>query len=141
MPINLTGPMQVIDTALDDGVPCLLGTADAHGQAQISPKGSMMVFDATRLAFWERAGRSALANLRVNPKVVVYYRNPNAPGGSAVWRFYGTASVVADGALRDAVWARTIPLEQGKDPERKGAAVIIDVTLVNDLSGKVIQQA
>ncbi len=141
MPINLTGPMQVIDTAMADAVPCLLGTADAHGQAQISPKGSMMVFDATRLAFWERAGRSALANLRVNSRVVVYYRNPDAPGGSVVWRFYGTASVVADGALRDTVWARTIPLEQGKDPERKGAAVIIDVTLVNDLSGKVIQQA
>ena len=92
MPINLTGPMQVIDTAMADAVPCLLGTADAHGQAQISPKGSMMVFDATRLAFWERAGRSALANLRVNSRVVVYYRNPDAPGGSVVWRFYGTAS-------------------------------------------------
>lgn len=141
MAIDLTGPMQVIDTALDDGVPCLLGTADRMGQAQISPKGSMMVFDATRLAFWERAGRTALANLRANPKVVVYYRNPDAPGGSVVYRFYGKASIVEDGALRDAVWTRTIPLEQSKDPERKGVAVVIDVTLVNDLSGKAIQKA
>lgn len=141
MAIDLTGPMQVIDSALDDGVPCLLGTADRNGQPQVSPKGSMMVFDATRLAFWERAGRTALANLQANPKIVVYYRNPNSPGGSVVYRFYGSARLVEDGALRDAVWARTIPLEQGKDPDRKGAAIVIDVTLVNDLSGKVIQEA
>lgn len=138
MAINLTGDLQAIDTALDDHVPCLLGTADRLGQAQISPKGSMMVFDATRLAFWERAGRSALANLRANPKVVVYYRNP---ARKMAVRFYGTASIVANGALRDAVWARTIPLEQEKDPGRKGVAVVIDVALVNDLSGKVLQQA
>lgn len=141
MAIDLTGPMQVIDRALADGVPCLLGTADRLGQPQISPKGSMMVFDATRLAFWERAGRSALANLHANPRVVVYYRNPNVPGGSVAWRFFGTATVVETGALRDAVWARTVPLEQGKDPERRGAAVLIQVERVGDLSGKVIQEA
>jgi hypothetical protein len=135
--IDLTD-MQVIETALDDGVPCLLGTADKLCQPQISPKGSIMVFDATRLAFWERAGRTAIANIGANGRVVVYYRNPAI---KTVWRFYGTARVEAAGALRDAVWARTIPLEQEKDPDRKGVAVVIDVDLVNDLSGKVIQQA
>jgi general stress protein 26 len=135
--INLTGELQALDRALDDGVPCLLGTADKLGQAQISPKGSMMVFDATRLAYWERAGRSAIANIRANSRVVVYYRNPAL---KLAVRFFGTASVVEQGALREAVWTRTIPLEQGKDPERKGVAVVIDVTLVNDLSGKALQQ-
>ena len=138
MAINLTGDLQALDAALDDGVPCLLGTADRLGQAQISPKGSMMVFDATRLAFWERAGRSALANLRANPKVVVYYRNPAL---KIAVRFYGIASIVESGALREAVWARTIPLEQGKDPECKGAAVVIEVQSIGDLSGKILQQA
>jgi general stress protein 26 len=136
--INLIGEWQALDTALDDKVPCLLGTADRMGQAQISPKGSMMVFDASRLAYWERAGRSAVANIRANPKVVVYWRNPAL---KLALRFYGTAGIVQSGALRDAVWARTIPFEQEKDPERKGVAVVIDVTLVNDLSGKVLQQA
>ncbi len=141
MAIDLTGPLQAIDGALADGVPCLLGTADRMGQPQISPKGSMMVFDARRLAYWERAGRSALANLKANPKVVVYYRNPKAPGGSVAWRFYGRAVMAETAELRDAVWARTVPLERDKDPERKGAAVLIEVESVGDLSGKVLQQA
>lgn len=138
MPINLIGPWQALDTALADRVPCLLGTADTLGQAQISPKGSMMVFDATRLAYWERAGRSAIANIRANPKVVVFYRNPAL---KIAVRFYGTARAVTDGALFEAVWTRTIPEETEKDPERKGVAVVIDVTKVNDLSGKVLQEA
>lgn len=138
MAINLVGDLQALDSALAEKVPCLLGTADKLGQAQISPKGSMMVFDATRLAYWERAGRSAIANIRANTKVVVYYRCPER---KIAVRFYGKACIAADGALRDAVWARTVPLEQEKDPERKGVAVVIDVTAVNDLSGKVLQQA
>jgi general stress protein 26 len=138
MAINLIGEWQALDSALADRVPCLLGTADKLGQAQISPKGSMMVFDATRLAYWERAGRTAIANIKANPKVVVFYRNPAL---KLALRFYGTATAIPEGALLEAVWSRTIPAEREKDPERKGMAVVIDVHMVNDLSGKVLQQA
>ena len=138
MAVNLIGEWQALDCALADRVPCLLGTADKLGQAQISPKGSMMVFDATRLAYWERARRSAIANIKANPKVVVFYRNPAL---KLALRFYGIAMAVPDGVLLEAVWSRTIPAEQEKDPERKGMAVVIDVHLVNDLSGKILQQA
>jgi hypothetical protein len=143
MSINMTGDMQVIDRALADGCVCLLGTADANGNPQISPKGSMQVLDATHLAYWERSARSAAENVRANPRVVVYYRNTakNAqfPKG-AVWRFYGTAKLLTNGSERDKVWAGTIAAEQEKDPERKGAAVIIAVDRITDLSGKVIQE-
>ncbi len=143
MAIDMNGDMQLIDTARADGVVCLLGTADANGAPQISPKGSMLVFDAGRLAYWERSGRTALANLRANPRAVVYYRNPakseRFPNG-AVWRFYGEATVLTDGAERDEVYQRVIPPEQEKDPDRKGAAVIISVDRITDLGGNVIQE-
>ena len=143
MPINMTGDMQVIDSSLADGCVCLLGTADANGSPQISPKGSMLVLDATHLAYWERSARSAAENVKANPRVMVYYRNTakteRLPKG-AVWRFYGTAEVLTGGPERDKVWARVIPAEQEKDPERKGAAVVIKVHLITDLSGKAIQQ-
>jgi general stress protein 26 len=138
MAVNLIGEWQALDSALADRVPCLLGTADKLGQAQISPKGSMMVFDATRLAYWERARRTAIANIKMNPKVVVFYRNPAL---KLALRFYGIATAVPEGALLEAVWSRTIPAEREKDLERKGMAVLIDVHMVNDLSGKVLQQA
>jgi predicted pyridoxine 5'-phosphate oxidase superfamily flavin-nucleotide-binding protein len=143
MAIDMVGDMQVIDTAHVDRVVCLLGTADGAGQPNISPKGSMMVFDATRLAYWERAGRTALANLGANARVVVYYRNSaksdRFPNG-ATWRFYGTAEVLVDGSLRDEVWERVIPGEQEKDLERKGAAVVITVERINDLGGNILQE-
>jgi predicted pyridoxine 5'-phosphate oxidase superfamily flavin-nucleotide-binding protein len=143
MAIDMMGDMQVIDKAWEDRVVCLLGTADAAGNPQISPKGSMMVFDAGRIAYWERAGRTALANLNANRRVVVYYRNPakteQFPNG-AVWRFYGSAEVLTEGALRDEVYDRTIPQEREKDLEKKGAAVVITVDRINDLGGKIIQE-
>ena len=144
MAIDMFGDMQLIDTALADGVVCLLGTADANGAPQISPKGSMLVLDAGRLAYWERSARSALENLQANPQVVVYYRNPAAsperyPNG-AVWRFYGEATALMDGAERDEVYERVIPPEQEKDPDRKGAAVIIAVNRITDLGGNIIQE-
>lgn len=143
MAIDMMGDMQVIDRAGADRCVCLLGTADAAGSPQISPKGSMMVFDGARLAFWERSSRTALANLKGNSKVVVYYRNPakteQFPNG-AVWRFYGTAEILTDGAERDEVYDRTVPNEREKDPEKKGAAVMITVKRITDLGGKVIQE-
>lgn len=143
MAIDMTGDMQVIDRAQADGVVCLLGTATPEGAPQISPKGSMMVFDGGRLAYWERSGRTALRNLGSNPQVVVYYRNSaktkQFPNG-AVWRFYGRATVLTEGAERDRVYERTIPGEQEKDPDKKGAAVVITVDRITDLGGNVIQE-
>ena len=138
MSINMTGAMQILDSSLADKCVCLLGSADAQGNPQISPKGSMMVFDATHLAYWERAGRTANKNLRENPSVVVFYRN-TAKG--AVWRFYGTAKVY-DGAAaeRETVWSRTIEAERSKDPDKKGAGVIIEIQKITDLNGKIIQE-
>ena len=143
MAIDMTGAMTVIDSAQADGVVCMLGTASADGAPQISPKGSMMVFDGGRLAYWERSARTALENLRANPRVVVYYRNSakteRFPRG-AVWRCYGRATVLTEGEQRDQVFERIVPAERDKDPDRKGAAVLIMVERITDLGGNVIQE-
>ncbi len=143
MAIDMTGDMQLVDSARADGLVCLLGTANASGAPQISPKGSLLVLDCGRLAYWERSGRTALGNIHANPQVVVYYRNPakseRFPNG-AVWRFYGEATVLTDGAERDEVYERVIPPEQEKDLDRKGAAVIISVDRIADLGGNIIQE-
>jgi predicted pyridoxine 5'-phosphate oxidase superfamily flavin-nucleotide-binding protein len=127
----------LFDTALADGFACLVGTATKDGQPQISPKGSVMVFDDETLAYWERAKRSGLANLEENPKVVVYYSHPVK---RIRWRFYGEASIHDSGAIREEVMSRTVQAELDRDPERLGVAVLIRVDQVGELSGNILQQ-
>ena len=141
--IKLTPLMaDLLAAALADGVPCLVGTASKDGRPQISPKGSLAVFDERTLCYWERSHRSSQSRLAENPRVVVYYRNARRaseiPYRSAAMRFHGTARIVESGAERDRAWALTNAEEQGKDPERKGVAVLIDVDLVEELSGAPI---
>ena len=66
----------LLDKALADGTPCLIGTASKDGHPQISPKGSVAVFDDDTLCYWERSHRSSQKRLGENPNVMVYYRNP-----------------------------------------------------------------
>ena len=136
--IQLTDEMkELFDTALADGFACLVGTATKDGQPQISPKGSVMVFDDETLAYWERAKRSGLANLEENPKVVVYYSHPVK---RIRWRFYGEASIHEAGPTREEVMSRTVQAELDRDPERLGVAVLIRVDQVGELSGNILQQ-
>jgi hypothetical protein len=131
-------------TALEENVPCLVGTATKDGKPQISPKGSVAVLDDDTLSYWERAMRSAYAHLAQNPNVVIYYRNParaaEIPHGGAAWRFHGVARIVTEGPERERVWNNTVPFEQGRDPEKKGVGVIVRVDRVEELSGKIIMQ-
>ncbi|MGE0744264.1 MAG: pyridoxamine 5'-phosphate oxidase family protein [Rhodospirillales bacterium] len=128
-----------INNALADGAAALVGSVSADGTPQISPKGSVLVQSPTQLAYWERSLRSALANVRANPKVVIYFRNPERaaelPQGAAL-RFYGTARIVESGPEREAVMGKVVKRELDADPGRKGVAVIVDVNRITNLRGE-----
>ena len=63
--IKITPVMKdLLDKALADGTPCLIGTASKDGHPQISPKGSVAVFDDDTLCYWERSHRSSQARHR-----------------------------------------------------------------------------
>lgn len=128
---------QLIDHALDDRCPMSIGTVSAEGEPQISMKGSVLVFDRETLAYWERAWRSSAANVAANPKVVLFYRNPEQ---RINLRFHGTATVYRTGAIRDNVMARTVPGELERDPDRTGAAVLVRLYRITQLSGEVLQE-
>ncbi|HEU4342592.1 MAG TPA: pyridoxamine 5'-phosphate oxidase family protein [Candidatus Binatia bacterium] len=126
----------MIDNALANGCPCVLATVSADGEPDIGYKGSMMVFDNESLAYWERTRRQHLKNVKENPKVIVLFRD----GKTRVnFRFHGTATIHESGPLRDQVMKRTVKDELDKDPERKGAAVVIRVDRITNLGGQVLQ--
>lgn len=137
--IKLTDQMrEEIDPALAHGCPCLVATVSPDGVPNVGFKGSMMVFDDTSLAYWERVFQGTLANVAENPNVMILFRNPST---RAAWRFVGKATVHKEGPLREQVMARTVPAELERDPERKGYAVIVQVEKVLPLSGQTPMQS
>jgi general stress protein 26 len=127
---------ELVDNALANGCPCVLASVSGDGEPDIGYKGSMMVFDKESLAYWERTRRQHMKNVKENPKVVVLFRDAKTKAG---WRFHGTATMYEDGPIRDQVMARTVKDELDKDPERKGAAVVIRLDKITTMGGQVVQ--
>jgi uncharacterized protein len=126
---------ELIDNALANGSPCILATVSADGEPDIGYKGSMMVFDNESLAYWERTKRVHMKNVKENPRVIVLFRDAKT---KAAWRFHGTATMHESGPVRDQVMARTVKEELDKDPERKGAAVVIRLDKITNMGGQVL---
>ena len=129
----------LIDNAWVDGYPCLLATAGANGP-NISPKGSMLVFDDDHLAYWERSKRQALENLGHDRRVAVIYANFKAQRDgvleSGFLRFYGTAELYEQGPVREAIFQRLSKREQEHDGADKGIGVLIRIERAADVRGK-----
>jgi hypothetical protein len=128
-----------INTAFPDHV-CLVGTVLPGGFAQITPRGSALVYDDEHIALWERGKGSTSGHLHDGSKVTVYFRKPQLradgvlpKGGIA--RFYGTAALHKSGPAYEEVWRRLVQPEKDRDPDKKGFAVLIKVEQAEDLEG------
>jgi hypothetical protein len=134
-----------IDTAFPDNV-CLVGSVLPDGYAQITPRGSTMVYDDDHLALWERGKGSTTGNLQDGSKLTVYFRKPQLradgvlPGGG-IARFYGTAVIHKSGAAYEEVWRRLVQPEKDRDPDKKGFAVLIKIERAEDLNGAPLKLA
>ncbi len=132
-----------INTAFPANV-CLMGTVLPSGFAQVTLRGSVMVYDAEHLGIWERGRGSSNENLHDGSKVTIYFRNPKLresgalPAGG-VARFYGTARLYKSGPVYEETWRRLIQPEKDRDPEKKGFAVLIAVERAESLDGKPLQ--
>jgi hypothetical protein len=120
--LDLNQYAEAVNKAFYNQAVCVIATSN-NGEADLALKGSFMVWDADHLAYWERGLNETLAAIKINPRVAVLVR----PKGAPPLRFYGAASVVEDPAQREAVYNRVIPEEQGRDPDKKGVAVLINV--------------
>ncbi|MGH7154467.1 MAG: pyridoxamine 5'-phosphate oxidase family protein [Acetobacteraceae bacterium] len=125
---------------------CLIATILPSGFAQVTPRGSTMVYDDEHLAIWERGKGSTNANLADGSKVTVFFRKPQLradgtlpKGGIA--RFYGTARLHRSGPVYDEVWRRLVQPEKERDSEKNGFAVLIKVERAEELDGTALAPA
>jgi hypothetical protein len=132
-----------INTAFPANV-CLVATVLPNGFAQVSPRGSTMVYDDEHLALWERGRGSTNANLEDGTKITVFLRKTQLrdsgllPKGG-VARFYGTARLHKAGPVYEEIWRRLIQPEKDRDPDKKGFGVLITVERAEDLDGRPLQ--
>ena len=94
----------------------MLGTTRPDGP-NISPKGSMIVLDDDRLAFWERG-------------------EIGFPGG--IMQFYGTAEIIERGAERDRIRTLLQTREIDHDGAEEGYAVMITLDRAENIRGESI---
>jgi hypothetical protein len=129
--IDLTEFATIVDTArIDDEramTTGLVATAN-DGQPDLALKGSLMVWDRDHLAWWERGRRETYAGLVKNPKVAVFVRNVTRDRRGL--RFYGTARIVDDPALRERIWQRVLQVEKDTDNDKQGEAILVRVDRV-----------
>lgn len=132
---------KLINNAWEEGYPCLLATVGPAGP-NISPKGSMLVFDDNHLAYWERSKKVALENLAHDRRVVVMYANFKAQRDGALdsgfLRFWGTAELYESGPIHQAIFAKLTKREQEHVGADTGIGVLVKITKANDLRGKPI---
>lgn len=132
-----------INTAFPVNV-CLVGTVLPDGFAQITPRGSTMVFDDEHFGLWERGRGKTAANLKDGARITLFFRKPQLresgvlPKGG-VARFYGVASIHRSGAVYEEIWTRLIQAEKDRDPEKKGFGVLVRVERAEDLSGAPLE--
>ena len=126
-----------INTAFPANV-CLVGSVLPNGYAQITPRGSTMVYDDEHIALWERGKGSTTANLRDGTALTVFFRKPQLreegvlpKGGIA--RFYGRAKIYHSGPVYEEVWRRLVQPEKDRDPQKAGFAVLIEIERAEDL--------
>jgi uncharacterized protein len=140
MPLSQAIKM-LINNAWEDGYPCMLATTGPDGP-NISPKGSMLVFDDQHLAYWERSKKKALENLGTDKRVVVMYSNFKAQRDgvldSGFLRFWGTAELHEAGPVHDAIFARLTRREQEHVGADTGIGVLIRLARAADLRGQSI---
>ena len=116
-----------IDNALAEKHPLVLAVVDATGQPHLSFRGSLQTYSDTQLGFWLRNPQgSTLASIRNNPKVALIYRSETTP----LLQFHGRARIAANNDERERVFDAAPEVERKADPDKKGLAIIIDLTRI-----------
>lgn len=117
----------LVNGSLANGTPLLLAAVSPAGKPVLSFRGSVQTYSDDQLGLWARHSQGGtLEAIGANPNVVLVYRSPATP----VLQFHGRARIATDEAERKRVFENAPEREQASDPERKGAAIIVDLDRV-----------
>lgn len=90
---------------------CFAATASPEGEPNVSPKGSLCVWDDDHLAFADIASPQTIKNLRDNPRIEISMIDQMSRRG---FRFKGTAEILDSGPIFEEV-ATELWEREGRD--------------------------
>lgn len=122
----------IINGALANGTPMVVAYTDENGQPVLSLRGSTQVYSDTQLCIWVRnADGGIVKTMAGNNRVSLLYRDSKLRTTLIV---QGRGHVSSDPEVRERVFQLAPEVEQNHDPDRKGAALIIDITTLQGTS-------
>jgi hypothetical protein len=118
----------MINSALANGTPIVAAYTGEDGSPQLSLRGSLQVLSPTQLCAWLRSAEGGLNRALVtNPQLSFLFRDSRSRSTLII---KGIGRIEDDPAIRDEIFELTPEVEQMHDPDRNGAALIVDVTSV-----------
>ena len=115
----------IINSALANGTPIAVAYVDEHGQPVLSLRGSTQVYSDTQLCISMRNAEGGLIKaIEQNPRLSLLYRDTKT---RTTLIFQGRGHIDTNQEVRDRVFELAPEVEQNHDPNRKGAALIIDL--------------
>jgi hypothetical protein len=124
----------LVNGALANGTPMVLGYVDQQGEPSLSLRGSVQVYSDHELSIWVRnASGGLIRSLQKNPTVSLLYRDSKS---RTTLIFKGRGHVETDEAIRNRVFELSPEVEQNHDTERTGAVVLVDVRSLQGTSAR-----
>ncbi len=116
----------LIDGALANGTPMLMACTDPSGKPLLSVRGSVQTYSDHQLSAWLRHGDGGTAQaLAANARCALAYWDSRV---RAMLNVEGLAKISTDQTVRHRVYDLSPEVEQLHDLDRKGAALIVDIT-------------
>jgi hypothetical protein len=116
----------IINGALANGTPIVVAYVDEQGQPSLSLRGSTQVYSDSQLCIWVRNAEGGIVKaMQRSGRVSLLYRDSRSRTTLII---QGRGHVETDEAIRERVFNLAPEIEQNHDPNRRGAALIIDIT-------------
>ncbi len=127
-----------VNNALANGTPMVIACTDPDGAPNLTLRGATQVFSDTQLSVWLRhAEGDTVKAIRLNPKMAALYRDSR---NRTTLIFHGRGHVATDEATRNRAFDIAPEVEQNHDPNRLGAALIIDIERLDGMSAHGVLQ-
>ena len=121
-----------VNNALANGTPMVIACTNPDGSPNLTLRGATQVFSDTQLSVWLRHAEGDTVNaIRTNPKMAALYRDSRV---RATLIFHGTGRIETSDAGRNRAYELAPEVEQNHDPQRLGAALIIDVERLDGMT-------